>query len=338
MRLFYKLTINLVISVYFITLGVGVVFADERCGPGRVYDRGVIGCIQETCPPTTGRNYSGVCQCYNSDWGGPVRVDCRDNTGLLTHCVAEGQTCDGSSVAPNPPDPKNNCAEHAAKLQALEGKQEAIESLSRVLAANANAAVQPSRIYDRMLPHGQIPFHALRARALAFAGILGPINDNLKDRAQRIQDAKNNIEKNECVGGGIILDNAAADVEDDFNKVNDAVCAFEARSNIIKESNLRATVTVDWGKFTEGNKCDCARFSYQIIYERQSTRFGWTLAPDRKVIKMISGCEAKEFDGEAIETGSPLTNIGVGLWTGRTGIAGFGSQYRVYGEMVPINK
>jgi len=71
--------------------------ADERCGPGKIFDRGVINCVQEFCPPTTGRNYGGICQCYNADWGGEVRVDCRNEAGLLTHCVPEGQTCDGAA-------------------------------------------------------------------------------------------------------------------------------------------------------------------------------------------------------------------------------------------------
>jgi hypothetical protein len=78
-------------------------FADERCGTGKVFSRDTINCIQETCPTGTGRNYGGVCQCYNSDWGEnqEKRTDCRDSDGLLTHCVKEGEKCENTSATQN---------------------------------------------------------------------------------------------------------------------------------------------------------------------------------------------------------------------------------------------
>ena len=77
-------------------------YADERCGPGKIFSRDTINCIQEFCPPTTGRNYNNICQCYNSDWGGEVRVDCRNQDGLLTHCVPEGKSCEGTIASFDP--------------------------------------------------------------------------------------------------------------------------------------------------------------------------------------------------------------------------------------------
>ncbi len=86
--------LNLIIFVSVLLIAPFSANADERCGAGRVFDRGIIGCIQQFCPPTTGRNNDGVCQCSNSEWGGDPRNDCRNPAGLLTHCVPKDKICD----------------------------------------------------------------------------------------------------------------------------------------------------------------------------------------------------------------------------------------------------
>ena len=86
--------LNSIIFVSILLLAPFSTKADERCGPGRIFDRGIIGCVQEFCPPTAGRNIDGICQCSNSEWGGEQRTDCRSPVGLLTHCATKNQTCD----------------------------------------------------------------------------------------------------------------------------------------------------------------------------------------------------------------------------------------------------
>jgi len=79
------------------------VSADGRCGPGQIYDRGVIGCIQEFCPEGAGRLYSGSCSCWTAEWGGEPKVTCSDSqSGLVTHCLPEGGICEGSSQSFDP--------------------------------------------------------------------------------------------------------------------------------------------------------------------------------------------------------------------------------------------
>ncbi|MBS3147667.1 hypothetical protein J4219_02170 [Candidatus Woesearchaeota archaeon] len=81
---------------------IPLVAADDACGPGRVYSRGVIGCVQEKCPPGTGRLYSEACSCWTSEWGGTPRVTCGDENGLVTHCLPEGEDCSKSTSNWNP--------------------------------------------------------------------------------------------------------------------------------------------------------------------------------------------------------------------------------------------
>lgn len=125
-----KVILLLILLTAFPTISL----ADERCGPGKVFSRDTINCIQEFCPPATGRNYSNVCQCYNSDWGADqvVRSDCRDGNGLLTHCAKEGETCEniqadfdpvsGSSTQAVPQNEQTGISENAEVVRPSFGR------------------------------------------------------------------------------------------------------------------------------------------------------------------------------------------------------------------------
>ncbi|MBI4441389.1 hypothetical protein HY639_04430 [Candidatus Woesearchaeota archaeon] len=98
-----------VLLLFLVFALVPVATAQTQCEPGFVYSRGSIRCIQKHCIEAgAGYTYVEDCLCWVSEWGGDPKVTCRNEKGLVTHCLPEGQKCEDHPAAVDPVT--GNCA------------------------------------------------------------------------------------------------------------------------------------------------------------------------------------------------------------------------------------